>query len=147
MQLCTWFSVPSHKTTRKQKHTCFPCEPALLLCEFRINLQEQKCVCNIVSILKRQTTYYLWARYKDYLSTHFWEKHIFWSDGYFACSIGEVSTATIQKYIKSQGWCERIKGVLLPPAKASGFPHPDNVMKAVKGTTSIALRKKFSHWS
>ena len=62
-----------------------------------------ECVCNIVSILKRQTTYYLWARYKDYLSTHFWEKHIFWSDGYFACSIGEVSTATIQKYIKSQG--------------------------------------------
>ena len=39
------------------------------------------------------------------------------------------------------------EGVLLPPAKASGFPHPDNVMKAVKGTTSIALRKKFSHWS
>lgn len=62
-----------------------------------------ECVCNIVSILKRQTTYYLWARYKDYLSTLFWEKHIFWSDGYFACSIGEVSTATIQKYIKSQG--------------------------------------------
>ncbi|WP_366788749.1 transposase [uncultured Catenibacterium sp.] len=30
-------------------------------------------------------------------------KKIFWSDGYFACSIGEVSSATIQKYIKSQG--------------------------------------------
>nr|WP_299351006.1 transposase [uncultured Catenibacterium sp.] len=28
---------------------------------------------------------------------------MFWSDGYFACSIGEVSSATIQKYIKSQG--------------------------------------------
>ena len=27
----------------------------------------------------------------------------FWSDGYFACSIGEVSSATIQKYIESQG--------------------------------------------
>ncbi|MCB5428991.1 transposase [Catenibacterium mitsuokai] len=26
-----------------------------------------------------------------------------WSDGYFACSIGEVSSATIQKYIESQG--------------------------------------------
>ncbi|MCB5428936.1 transposase [Catenibacterium mitsuokai] len=26
-----------------------------------------------------------------------------WSDGYFACSIGEVPSATIQKYIESQG--------------------------------------------
>ncbi|MDY5279096.1 transposase [Sharpea porci] len=31
------------------------------------------------------------------------EKKIFWPDGYFACSIGEVSSATIQKYIESQG--------------------------------------------
>ena len=30
-------------------------------------------------------------------------KKIFWSDGYCACSIGEVSSATIQKYIESQG--------------------------------------------
>ena len=27
----------------------------------------------------------------------------FWSDGYFACSIGEVSSTTIQKYIENQG--------------------------------------------
>ncbi|MGN8659316.1 transposase [Catenibacterium mitsuokai] len=27
----------------------------------------------------------------------------FWSDGYFACSIGEVTSATIKKYIESQG--------------------------------------------
>ncbi|MCD5415009.1 MAG: transposase, partial [Clostridiales bacterium] len=27
----------------------------------------------------------------------------FWSDGYFACSVGNVSRETIQKYIKSQG--------------------------------------------
>ncbi|WP_235985980.1 transposase [Clostridium vitabionis] len=30
-------------------------------------------------------------------------KRILWSDGYFACSIGEVSAATIKKYIESQG--------------------------------------------
>ncbi|MGN0411009.1 MAG: transposase [Candidatus Fimousia sp.] len=28
---------------------------------------------------------------------------IFWSDGYFSCSIGKVSSATIQKYMESQG--------------------------------------------
>ncbi|MCI5952604.1 MAG: transposase [Anaerostipes sp.] len=28
---------------------------------------------------------------------------MFWSDGYFSCSIGKVSSATIQKYMESQG--------------------------------------------
>ena len=37
------------------------------------------------------------------ISKQYWKKKIFWSDGYFACSIGEVSSATIQKYIESQG--------------------------------------------
>ena len=60
-------------------------------------------VCDIISILKRQTTDYLWNRYGTYLSRQYWKKHIFWSDGYFACSIGEVSSATIEKYIAEQG--------------------------------------------
>jgi putative transposase len=60
-------------------------------------------VCDIISILKRQTTYYLWNQYGTYLSRQYWKKHIFWSDGYFACSIGEVSSATIEKYIAEQG--------------------------------------------
>jgi len=60
-------------------------------------------VCNIISILKQRTTYYLWVRYSELLRHHYWKKHVFWSDGYFACSIGEVSAATVQKYIESQG--------------------------------------------
>jgi len=60
-------------------------------------------VCDIISILKQQTTHYLWTKYSKFLNRHYWKKHIFWSDGYFACSIGEVSAATIQKYIESQG--------------------------------------------
>ena len=60
-------------------------------------------VCDIISILKRQTTYYLWNQYGTYLSRQYWKKHIFWSDGYFACSIGELSSATIEKYIAEQG--------------------------------------------
>lgn len=35
--------------------------------------------------------------------TKYRKKKIFWSDGYFACSIGEASTATIQRYIETQG--------------------------------------------
>ena len=30
-------------------------------------------------------------------------KKIFWGDGYFACSIGQVSKETIEKYIQNQG--------------------------------------------
>ena len=60
-------------------------------------------VCDIVKIVKQETTYYLWQKYSSVLSKQYWKEKIFWSDGYFACSIGEVSSATIRKYIGSQG--------------------------------------------
>ena len=60
-------------------------------------------VFDIVKIVKQETTYYLWQKYNSVLSKQYWKKKIFWSDGYFAYSIGEVSSATIQKYIESQG--------------------------------------------
>ena len=51
----------------------------------------------------QRTTRWLWTRYRNILTKQYWKKHIFWSDGYFACSIGEVSFATIEKYIAEQG--------------------------------------------
>ena len=60
-------------------------------------------VYDIVKIVKQETTYHLWQKYSSVLSKQYWKEKIFWSDGYFACSIGEVSSATIQKYIESQG--------------------------------------------
>lgn len=60
-------------------------------------------VCDIVKVVKQQTIYHLWQKYSDFLSRQYWKKKIFWSDVYFACSIGEVSSATIQKYIENQG--------------------------------------------
>ena len=60
-------------------------------------------VCDIVKIVKQETIYYLWQKYSSVLSKQYWKENTFWSDGYFACSIGEVSSATIQKYIESQG--------------------------------------------
>ncbi|WP_242840462.1 transposase [Ruminococcus albus] len=32
------------------------------------------------------------------ISKQYWKKKIFWSDGYFACSIGEVPAVTIKRY-------------------------------------------------
>ena len=60
-------------------------------------------IYDIVKIVKQETTYHLWQKYSSVLSKQYWKEKIFWSDGYFACSIGEVSSATIQKYIESQG--------------------------------------------
>ena len=60
-------------------------------------------ICDIISIIKQRTTHWLWVRYKDVLFKQYWKKYIFWSEGYFACSIGEVSSTTIEKYIAEQG--------------------------------------------
>ena len=70
---------------------------------FLISYDTTDRVCDIVKIIKQETIYYLWKKYSSFLSKQYWKKRILWSDGYFACSIGEVSAATIKKYIKSQG--------------------------------------------
>lgn len=61
-------------------------------------------VLQIVRKLKQETTYSLWRSYGNFLKKHFWKERTFWSDGYFACSIGEgPSYETIQQYIRDQG--------------------------------------------
>jgi putative transposase len=73
------------------------------LIHFLIGYDCTDCVANIVKIVKQKTTCLLWQKHSRYLSKCYWKKKIFWSDGYFACSIGEVSTAAIQRYIETQG--------------------------------------------
>ena len=60
-------------------------------------------VCDIVKIVKQETTYHLWQKYSSILSKQYWREKTFWSDSYFDCSVGGVSSATIKKYIESQG--------------------------------------------
>ena len=57
---------------------------------------------NIVSLLKQKSTYMAWKRYSSMLKKHYWKEHTLWSDGYFAASVGMVSQATIEQYIKNQ---------------------------------------------
>ena len=71
---------------------------------FLLNYDTADRVCDIVKIVKQETTYHLWQKYSSVLSKQYWKENTFWSDGYFACSIGEVSSATIPKYIESQGY-------------------------------------------
>ncbi|WP_243293188.1 IS200/IS605 family transposase [Bacillus sp. FJAT-47783] len=60
-------------------------------------------ILEIVRLLKQLTTYRIWQKHNEYLSRHFWKERTFWSDGYFVCSIGNVSKEIIQKYIQTQG--------------------------------------------
>jgi putative transposase len=59
-------------------------------------------ILEIVRLLKQLTTYRIWQKHNEYLSQHFWKERTFWSDGYFSCSIGNVSKEIIQKYIQEQ---------------------------------------------
>lgn len=61
-------------------------------------------VLQIVRRLKQETAFERWKVHESYLKRHFWKEHTFYSDGYFACSIGEgVSYNTIKTYIKNRG--------------------------------------------
>ena len=60
-------------------------------------------VSDIVKQLKQYSTYQMWKHHEDYLSKQYWDRQILWSDGYFACSIGQISQEIIEKYIQNQG--------------------------------------------
>ena len=60
-------------------------------------------ISSIVRKLKQESTITLWKYFPVFLSKHFWKEHTFWSDGYFACSIGEANPETIRRYIENQG--------------------------------------------
>jgi putative transposase len=57
----------------------------------------------IVRRLKQESTIQLWQRYEKELKKQFWKERTLWSDGYFCCTIGNVSQETIRQYIESQG--------------------------------------------
>lgn len=61
-------------------------------------------ILEIVRSFKQISTYRIWrSKYKPFLRKHFWKENTFWSDGYFASSIGQVSEEIIRKYIQEQG--------------------------------------------
>ena len=45
----------------------------------------------------------IWKSYPQYLRKQFWKEHTFWTDGYFACSVGNVSEEMLKRYIGNQG--------------------------------------------
>ncbi len=70
---------------------------------YMIKTEPTMSVSKIVNLMKSYTTYHIWGKYPNYLRKHFWKEHAFWTDGYFACSVGNVSEEMLRKYIENQG--------------------------------------------
>lgn len=70
-----------------------------------VNYPPTQSVTNIVTRLKQYSTFHIWPDplSEAVLRSDFWKERTFWSDGYFASSIGQASLATIQEYIRNQG--------------------------------------------
>lgn len=62
-------------------------------------------ILDLVRLIKQVSTFRIWRQNDNHqhLLKQFWVERTFWSDGYFACSIGQVSKETIEKYIQTQG--------------------------------------------
>ena len=70
---------------------------------YMIEAEAMMSVSKIVNLIKSYTTYHIWKKYPNYLRKQFWKEHTFWTDGYFACSVGKVSEEKLRKYIENQG--------------------------------------------
>ena len=70
---------------------------------YMIETEPTMSISKIVNLMKSYTTYHIWKRYPDYLRKHFWKEHTFWTDGYFVCSVGNVSEEMLRKYIENRG--------------------------------------------
>ena len=58
---------------------------------------------NFVRTMKGYITYHTWEKYSAYLCKCFWKENTFFTDGYFICSVGNVSEKTLKEYIENQG--------------------------------------------
>ena len=58
---------------------------------------------DFVRTMKSYISYHIWEIYAPYLQKYFWKQRTFFTDGYFICSVGNVSEKTLKEYIENQG--------------------------------------------
>ena len=90
-KICQKHNVIIHKMETDKDHIHYMIET-----EPNMNLSD------LVGTIKSYTTYHIWKLHKEYLSKYFWIENTFWTDGYFICSIGNVSEKQLRKYIENQ---------------------------------------------
>lgn len=70
---------------------------------FLIKSIPKNSISNIIRKLKQISTINSWKLYHNIFSKYYWKENTLWSDGYFECTIGNVSKEMIIKYIQLQG--------------------------------------------
>ena len=58
---------------------------------------------DFVRTMKGYITYHIWEKYSAYLYKCFWKERTLFTDGYFICSVGDVSEKILKEYIENQG--------------------------------------------
>lgn len=92
-----------YDATKKYEYTMIQMEADKDHVHILLEYSPKVSVSDIVKQLKQYSTYQMWKHHEEYLSKQYWKHPILWSDGYFACSIGQVSQEIIEKYIQNQG--------------------------------------------
>ena len=70
---------------------------------YMIEIPPNISISKIVNLMKSYTTFHIWQKYAPILHKFYWKERTFWTDGYFACSIGNVSEEMLKEYIENQG--------------------------------------------
>lgn len=70
---------------------------------YMIEIPPTVAISDLVRNLKSYTTYHIWKQYPNLLQKEFWKEHTFWTDGYFCCSVGNISERMLKEYIENQG--------------------------------------------
>lgn len=70
---------------------------------YMINYNPTMSVSRIVNLIKSYVTFHIWKSEQAELKKEFWKEKTFFTDGYFSCSIGNVSEKQLKKYIDNQG--------------------------------------------
>ena len=70
---------------------------------YLLELSPDISVSKVVKLLKSYTTFHIWKKYYEFLNKHFWKENTFWTDGYFVCTVGNVSEKLLKEYIENQG--------------------------------------------
>ena len=90
--ICNKYNVTIHEMETDKDHI-----------HYMVEIPPTLSISKVVNLMKSYTTYHIWRMYNKYLSKQFWKENTFWTDGYFACSIGNVSETQLRKYIENQG--------------------------------------------
>lgn len=68
-----------------------------------LDYSHKTAVSVIVKQFKMYSTGKMWQLYENALSRFYWKQKVLWSEGYFACSVGQVSQKATEMYIRNQG--------------------------------------------